>query len=331
MSIGIIMIAGFVRALDKPRLERNNFMKRFPNGSRVCFIGDSLVNENLIVSWVADCYRENFPQEDIRFFNCGSAGGTAEFALNSFEDDCLRLKPTAAVVAFGVNDSAIWALNEKKGMERYSILKRSFEVYKECLEKLCRKILDNNIELILCTPAPYDEYGPSEREALKGGYALLSEYADFARHLAIQNKYTLCDYYAETVKLMQTEKLYGPDHIHPMAHGYYRLAEIFLKNQGLKIGEECDIVQKYPEWNEAVTNYRKLFVAESMVLRKPELPVSEKLELARNYVMQNEDFADDWRTKWFVELCKNYSENRERVDELAAFAEEMYVKEFLNK
>jgi len=304
-------------------------MKRFPNGSRVCFIGDSLVNENLILSWVADCYRNNFPNEDIRFFNCGTAGGTAEFALKSFEDDAMRFKPTHAVVAFGINDSARWCLRDEKGYERYNILKQCFSTYKKCIEEICKKILDNNIELILCTPAPYDEYEPTDQETFKGGYALMSEYANFIRNFAEKNNYTLCDYYEKMVEIMQTEKLYNADHIHPTEYGYYRMAEIFLNNQGLNIGEQFDIKEKYPIWFEAVSAYRKLFVAECMVLKKAELAEKEKLQIARDFIAENSEKADNWRMRWFVELCENYLENREKIKGLAEQLEQIYEKEVI--
>lgn len=306
-------------------------MKRFPNGSRVCFVGDSLINENLILSWIANCYRNNFPDEDIRFFNCGTAGGTAEFALKSFKDDVMRYKPTHAVVAFGINDSARWCLRNEKGVERYNVLKQCFETYKKCIEELCDKILENNIELILCTPAPYDEYEPSDQETFKGGYALMSEYANFIRYFAKEKNYTLCDYYEKMVEIMQTDKLYNPDHIHPTAHGYYKMAEIFLQKQGLEIGEEIDIKQKYPMWNEAISSYRKLFIAECMVLKKAELSEDEKLKIASDYVKDNQPIADNWRIKWFVELCKNYLENRKKTAFLSKQIEEIFEKEVLDK
>ena len=305
-------------------------MERFPNGARVCFVGDSLVNENLIVSFIADCYRNNFPNEDIRFFNCGTAGGTAEFALKVFQDDVLRFKPTHAVVAFGINDSARWVLKDEKNAERYNILKQCFETYKKCIEELCQKIRDNNIELILCTPAPYDEYELTDQEAFRGGYALMSEYANFIRYFAKEKKYTLCDYYEKMVGIMQTDKLYNPDHIHPTRHGYYRMAEIFLNKQGLQAGEECDIAQKYPQWNSLVSEYRKLYIAECMVLKNAELSTKEKMKIAKDFIAEHENNLDGWRIKWFAELCQNYLENCEKIDFWAKQLEQIYENEVLN-
>lgn len=305
-------------------------MNRFPNGSRVCFIGDSLVNHNVTLSWIVDSYRKKFPNEDIRFFNCGTAGGTAEFAVKSFEDDALRFRPTHAVVAFGINDSRRWLLAEEKGNARYNMLKQSFDIYKESIKLLCNKILENNIELILCTPAPYDEYEPTDQVAFKGGYTLMSEYANFIRNFAYQNNYVLCDYYSEMVEIMQTDKLYSADHIHPTEHGYYRMAEIFLKEQDIEIGKEYDIKLKYPKWGSLIKNYRDIYITECMVIRNPELPVNEKLKLAHNFLLENEGKTDDNRKVWFVSLCKSYLNNREKIEKLNKDLEKVYEEEILS-
>jgi lysophospholipase L1-like esterase len=304
-------------------------MKRFPNGSRVCFIGDSLVHENKTLSWIIDSYRNTFPNEDIRFFNCGTAGGTAEFALKIFEDDVLRVHPTHAVVAFGINDSWRWNLREEKGTKRYNTLKLGFETYKKCIKELCDKILENNIELILCTPAPYDEYEETEQPAFKGGYTLMSEYSNFIRNFAHQNNYILCDYYEAMVEIMQTDKLYNADHVHPTDHGYYRMAEIFLNKQGMKISHENDITKKFPKWGELVPIYRNIYMAECMVLKKAELPISDKLQIARDFISQNEDKLDIGRNRWFVSLCKDYLQNREKSAEMFEKIEKLYQEEIL--
>ncbi len=304
-------------------------MERFKSGDRVCFVGDSLVAMNHILPWVIDSYRKNFPNEDIRFFNCGVAGGTAEFALKTFEDDVLRFKPTHAVVAFGVNDSWRWCLADTKSESRYKTLKKRFEIYKESIEKLCEKILQNNIKLILCTPAPYDEYEETSQVAFKGGYALLSEYANFVRYFAKEKGYTLCDYYEAMVELMQTEKLYSDDHVHPTPYGFYHMAKIFLNEQGLEINEKSDNIPEYPEWRKLVKIHRDIYTAECMVLKKPELSIDEKLQIARNFIEENKDKLDVGRNRWFVALCENYIENREKISELNDNLEEIYINEIL--
>ena len=251
---------------------------------------------------------------------------------NFVRDIIMKAAPTDIMNSLARSVLTLYSYDEQAdNTEIPNVLKQCFETYKKCIEELCDKILENNIELILCTPAPYDEYEPSDQETFKGGYALMSEYANFIRYFAKEKNYTLCDYYEKMVEIMQTDKLYNPDHIHPTAHGYYKMAEIFLQKQGLEIGEEIDIKQKYPMWNEAISSYRKLFIAECMVLKKAELSEDEKLKIASDYVKDNQPIADNWRIKWFVELCKNYLENRKKTAFLSKQIEEIFEKEVLDK
>ena len=110
-------------------------MKRFENGSRVCFIGDSLVSMNHALPWVIDCYRNNFPNEDIRFFNCGVAGGTAEFALKIFEEDVLRILRAvrfATILDFKLDNEVIEAIKDTRELLR----SLSYNRKKEELDKI---------------------------------------------------------------------------------------------------------------------------------------------------------------------------------------------------
>jgi type I restriction-modification system DNA methylase subunit len=94
-------------------------MSRFPNGARVCFIGDSITHNNLHVSHVVDYYREHFADAKVEFYNCGISGGTLTTTLNCFDEDIPLYNPTHAVIMIGINDSARWAL-PFTGEEKYS-------------------------------------------------------------------------------------------------------------------------------------------------------------------------------------------------------------------
>ena len=67
-------------------------LKKFPSGARVAFIGDSITAANLTLQWIIRTYKNE--ESDIRFFNCGVAGGTADFAVTSYEKDIKRYSPT---------------------------------------------------------------------------------------------------------------------------------------------------------------------------------------------------------------------------------------------
>ena len=146
-------------------------MKRFPDGARVAFIGDSITAMNSALKRIIDFYKKNYPDSGIRFFNCGIAGGTAESALRYFDADIMRHAPTHAVLATGVNDSERWHLSLPRSAERYELLRCAYEKYKKNLTALVDKILSLGISLTLCTPIPYDEHTETGSASLKGGYA----------------------------------------------------------------------------------------------------------------------------------------------------------------
>lgn len=297
-------------------------MKPFEDGARVCFVGDSFVRQNEAVRWIIKTYHEQFPEKDIRFYSCGAAGGTYEYALKMFNSDILAYRPTHIVVSYGINDSYRWALSNTKvsKLDIYNYLNRRFKIFKECMEEFCDRVIKNGIELIICTPAPYDEYTLSDTPVLKGCYALMSEYANAVRNFAREKGYTLCDYYEGLVKFMQTETLFVSDHVHPNPRGFYRIAEIFLNHQGIKICEDKNLEEFYPELKNITYIYTGLLTCECMVLQLPEgTDEKEKITAAKAYN------GDD---KWFISLCKNYIENRPRVKEIFKEIDEIYEKEF---
>ncbi len=257
--------------------------ERFPDGARVCFIGDSLTAQNHVLPRIIDYYKTHFPDSGITFFNCGTAGGTAAYARAIFEEDVLSCRPTHAVVAFGVNDSRRGLLANPADAERYTLLVNAYNAYQEHLTALCDTVLAYGIKLILATPAPYAEYQDSDETPLRGGFALMLGYADFVRTLAREKAIPLCDYHATLSAAMQGDVLYTPDRIHPSVHGYYHMAKCFLAWQGLDIGEETP-EPDYADWRVAVSRLRDLYAAECMVIKDYARPLDEKLQVMRDFV-----------------------------------------------
>ena len=182
-------------------------LERFPNGARVCFIGDSLTAQNTVQWMTVDCYKQNFPNDEVEFFNCGVAGGTAASALLYLEDDALIHNPTHAVISFGVNDSSRDTLSLPRTAERYGRMVTAFENYKVNMRKLCDELITRGIKVTLCTPPPYDEYHESTIPALVGGYALMLAYAEEVRKIAKEKNLPLCDYAEYFAREMQTDIL----------------------------------------------------------------------------------------------------------------------------
>ena len=274
-------------------------MNRFYDGARVCFIGDSLTAQNQFLPLIINHYKNNFPDSGIRFFNCGVAGGTAKRAIDFFEDDVAIYNPTHAVVEFGVNDSNRLLLEHPKSIQRYDKLNEAFEQYKKNLTALCDMIKERGIELILCTPAPYDEYTETEITAYKGGYALIAAYADYARTLAREKSIPLCDYHQYLSRILQNDNLYTPDHVHPDQHGYYHMAKYFLSLQGLDLGQETPVPEYFNNWHEKVTFLRNIYATEGMLIPDYGIPLKEKLSFMEKYVE-----AKEWDNEYFGKIAK---------------------------
>ncbi len=283
-------------------------IQRFPDGARVCFIGDSLTAQNHVLPRIIAYYKTHFPDSGITFFNCGVAGGTAVYARAIFEEDVLVHHPTHAVVAFGINDSHRDILRFSPDANCYAHLVEAFEVYKQNLTALCEAILAQDIELILGTPAPYAEYQESTQPALRGGFALMLGYAEFVRNLAREKNIPLCDYHTALTGYMQEDVLYQDDRIHPSKHGYYYMAKHFLACQGLDIGDETP-EPVYTAWREAVSSLRELYSAECMIIKNYGAPLEEKLTVFRNYLE-----ADKPQNPYIVFCAKKFLSAHQNKD-----------------
>ena len=42
-------------------------MERFPDNSRVCFVGDSITHNNKYLMHIVACYKEHFPKANINY------------------------------------------------------------------------------------------------------------------------------------------------------------------------------------------------------------------------------------------------------------------------
>lgn len=261
-------------------------MNRFPEDARVVFIGDSMTAANQILPRVIDHYEKYFP--GARFFNCGISGGTAATALRFFDQDILPHRPTHAVVSFGINDSGCALLAQPRTAERLEKLKAAFEKYKKNMAALVDRLQEAGAAVILCTPAPYDEYSLHESEALPGGYALMLGYAEFIRSFARERQLPVCDHHRFLSDALQTDAFFKEDRIHPNEHGYYRMAESFLTFQGLQIDAEAPIPAYLDGWRDRVIRQRRLYGAEYMLLKDPTMTEAEKLAYIRRRVAQSD-------------------------------------------
>ena len=299
-------------------------MKTFPSGARVCFVGDSLTASNQPLQRIIDHYNKNFKERGVRFFNCGTSGGTYKGAIDYFYDDVLSHNPTHVVVAFGVNDSKRWLMENEKSAERFASLKDAFEMFKKNVATYCEMVLSRGIELTLCTPAPYDEYSKSDIAPLKGGYALMLGYSDFIRTYAKENNIDLCDYHEYLCGELEVDEIpiICPDRVHPTPHGYYLIAKHFLAHQGLTIDEEAPIPEYFAEWHAAVAKLRIIFSAEEMVVHNYQMPLEEKMAMMEERVR-----TENWGQAVMERYIRAFVQDKRNQPQLYKLIDELYERD----
>lgn len=292
-------------------------MPRFPDGARVCFIGDSITHNNVFLLHIVQYYRSHFPDAKVEFYNCGISGGTLGTTLACFDEDVAPFAPTHAVLMIGINDSARTNLN-KEGTPRYDALRAAFDNYKTNLSLLCKRLKDMGVALTLCTPGPYAEYIPGPEAPLRGGSALMLGYSEYVKAFAKEQGYPLCDYHSTITRLLSqgSEELYQPDRVHPNNQGYYRMAECFLAFQGLKL-EDAAIEDSLMEWHKAVGKLRNVIATEHFILHDDFTTTDQQRMAAIEAFAQSPEAGP--HQAYFTSLARSYPENKKRQKELLAF------------
>ncbi len=299
-------------------------MGRFPDGARVCFVGDSMTAANQVLSRVIDHYNKHFPNHSITFYNCGSSGSTCGSAITFFEDDVLPHKPTHAVVAFGINDCESWHLLKPRSEEKYRACQLAFAKYQKNIHDYTRLLVSNGVEVTLCAPPIYDEYSESPEPARKGGYASMVAYAAFIRRFAEENGFGLCDYNGFMAKAVCTDpqQVFSQDRVHPTDHGYYLMAKCFLAAQGLQIDGEAPIPAYLDEWRDAVRRLRCIYGAEHMIVKDYTLPTEEKLAKVQKILDEG-----SWTNPAFEHFIRGFVAEKKNQQMLYGLIDRLYEEQ----
>ncbi len=257
--------------------------KRFPKDARVVFIGDSITCGNLYVSRIVSYYRDNFPEDNINFYNCGASGGASRDMLRLLDFETLGYEPTHAVLMFGVNDSGRSELAKGRSAELYQELYRRYENFKKNFDEICKRLHEKDIDITLATPVPLDEYSKFDTDTYHGSFALVAAYAEFVRAYAKENGYPLIDQFAYFTKLLATgEDVYNTDRTHPNEYGQYHLAKNILESQGLKAPDFAPIPEYLDRWRELLTRYRYYVITvETLLVGRYDLPPEESIAIVQ--------------------------------------------------
>ncbi len=234
----------------------------FKNNSRVCFFGDSITAKGIWIRRIYDYYRNSL-NINLEMYNCGVPGDSSVNAMKHINQTLFYYNPTDVVIFFGMNDV---------GYHLYGVEKPSADIIKarragidnciETIEKLSQLLVSKGINIIYCTPTPYDELTDSSTPCLSGTNGGIYEIR--CRILELSDKYGahVVDFYDGIYSILKTMYKHGKspisaDRIHPNGHSMEAMAQLFLKAQGFDV-EVADSEEKqlaaysvsYDDWEE---------------------------------------------------------------------------------
>lgn len=302
-------------------VEESEVLFMFNDRDVICFLGDSLTAGGIAM---AEIYQTVRKRANIKCYNCGVSGGTAELASLYLHRFCLAKNPTHVVIMFGANDIHMDYYSEGyTGSDKQEAIQNALRVYAEKMEYIVKECLDFGSEVILCTPVPYDEYndGKVENKHCQCGLDACAEAV-----MALAKKYSLpvVDFRGEFLPLMTPLKPISPDRVHPTPFGYHVMAQIFLKSIGEIGNVDFDtpfVIEKWNQERQTVEKTVKLldfieFVVLYRESREKGWTVIDKIEeskrrLAEIKVNGNGNFSS------YFELCyEAYINHAKKYDEL---------------
>lgn len=210
---------------------------RFPDHSRVVFIGDSITAVGLWVAHVYDHYLRAFPDADIRMYNAGISGGSAVSALRYLDDNGLNYRPTHAVIMLGMNDVDRDGYRVNKDGEYtnkdVSRWQAALEKYEAGMRELAGRLLEKGISLTFVSPTCLDESTAPRTINMIGCDAALEFAGEITRRLAEELHSPFISMHAPFRLMNAARPVINEDRVHPSEAGYFLMSRIFLAAQGL--------------------------------------------------------------------------------------------------
>lgn len=234
----VLFFGGGMSSVD--RAVADGVVPIFEDGDRVCFVGDSITHGGSYHSVVYLYYLTRFPKREIRVFNAGVSGDTAQKTLSRFEGDVAAKEPTVSAVMLGMNDVGRSFYEEGKSeLDDDPRKQDALRNYYRNMDALVARLGAIGSEVILITPSIYDqtaEIGGGNN--LGGNDAPCAEYVKktvVAAGKGVVDFYdAMCTINADVQRTDSSATIVGADRVHPLPDpGHFIMGYQFLKAQGV--------------------------------------------------------------------------------------------------
>ncbi len=205
---------------------------QLPANARVAIIGDSITEQKLYSRFIETYLLACTGRRDIRCFQFGWSGETAQGFSGRLENDLSVFNPTVATTCYGMNDGRYVPYDSDIGANYEKWMRSVLEGLKKVGVK----------HIVIGSPGAVDT-----RWFIKPG-ATADQYNDNLAHLRDIDKKLAAEYHTafaevhdEMLKAMAAAKatlgadydVCGRDGVHPGANGHLLMAAAFLKGLGL--------------------------------------------------------------------------------------------------
>lgn len=321
--------------------------ERFPRGARVLFIGDSITYNGTFIAHVQEYYRNRFPEDKIKCYNAGVAGGNVhESALRYLEKDLELFSPTHVVLMIGMND--VWRHLYMNPAEHCTAAKtQRNDRYFEGVSLLAEKLYARGISMTFCTPTPFDDEMACETPAGKNLAMALTGYGHFCIGLAEKYGAGVVDFNSEMTHFnreMQKKdpafSLCNADRVHPSdGLGHTFMALVFLRAQGFtdlpaptvenyeKGLLELSLSEDNKKRHETEHFVRVVRTAAFFALGEDwQKPLAERLAIMERYVAEGKKNEASRPIACFVEdHLKDMDKEEEKTAEMLALTDALYA------
>ncbi len=293
-------------------------------GKTVCFLGDSITHNGTFIKELAQSYLDSEKQTGrYEFYNCGISGDTAAGALKRLDADVLSYNPDIVFIMFGMNDvgqSLYVKANYNDSVETQR--QARLDTYAQNIEDIVTKLLDNGVEVILCTPTPYDDVTNTVNDMNAG----LEKCAEITKKLAKEYNLEVVDHYKNMYDLRGTKYWGATDPIHPNALGHHVMAQSIMYDLGYI--EKMDVttpMTKFDKLNEERHTLSYNFRMFVMIERNLQGLSTTEAKLARAKELQAQQTNDHWR--WIYQNYIDYcGKGAQMLEDVIRLTEDMAVK-----
>ena len=254
-------------------------MKEEFRNKKICFLGDSIIQNGEFINCLRSYFQNNTCQTSPLFFNRGLGGNRSIMAQALLEDEVITLRPDYCFVHYGVNDLGIWLYDSDKE-ETETLLQEREErnrLFFKGIENVVKTLKEKGIKPVLISPCAVNERlverneiqtvkDNKEKEKLinnsfykkktfKNINLALRAYNEKLKTYAKDENIGYVDVFSRMLFLLEnSEKLYGADGIHLTEVGQQELAKIILQYLSCK-----NIPEMFPkdEWVEQLAEIEK--------------------------------------------------------------------------